>query len=194
LRWEHPEKGLVPPDYFIPVAEANGSIVEIGQWVLDQACWQAARWASEGKSLRVAVNLSAVQLRQESIVEDILGALDRHHLPAALLELEVTETSFMTNMADAIRKLNQLQQAGIVISVDDFGTGYSSLTYLKKMPVHSLKIDKQFIRDLLVNEEDTRIANIIIDLGRSLNLKVIAEGVETAEQEAYLTRRGCDIG
>jgi len=194
LRWEHPEKGLVPPDYFIPVAEANGSIVEIGQWVLDQACWQAARWASEGKSLRVAVNLSAVQLRQESIVEDILGALDRHHLPAALLELEVTETSFMTNMADAIRKLNQLQQAGIVISVDDFGTGYSSLTYLKKMPVHSLKIDKQFIRDLLVNEEGTRIANIIIDLGRSLKLKVIAEGVETAEQEAYLTRRGCDIG
>src|SRR5690554_8191033 len=100
----------------------------------------------------------------------------------------------MTNTADVMRKLNQLQQAGIVISVDDFGTGYSSLTYLKKMPVHSRKIDKQFIRDLLVNEEDTRIPNILIDLGRRLQRKVIAEGVETAEQEAYLTRRGCDIG
>lgn len=194
LRWQHPEKGMIPPDVFIPVAEANGSIVEIGQWVLDQACWQAAHWTSEGTSLRIAVNLSAVQLRQESIVEDILGTLQRHNLQPELLELEVTETSFMTNMADAIIKLNRLNQAGISIAVDDFGTGYSSLTYLKKMPVQHLKIDQQFIRDLLVNEEDTRIANIIIDLGRSLNLNVIAEGVETAEQEAYLSRRGCHVG
>ncbi len=193
LRWDHPERGLIPPDDFIPVAESNGAIVEIGQWVLDQACWQAARWASEGSPLRIAVNLSAVQLRQESIVDDILSTLQRHNIPAGRLELEVTETSFMTNLTDAVAKLHRLHRAGISIAVDDFGTGYSSLTYLKKMPVQHLKIDKQFIRDLLVNEEDTRIANIIIDLGKSLNLTVVAEGVETAEQEYYLSQRGCKL-
>ncbi|NVD34501.1 putative bifunctional diguanylate cyclase/phosphodiesterase [Marinobacter lutaoensis] len=193
IRWQHPERGLVPPDEFIPVAEANGSIVEIGQWVLEQACWQAARWASEGLALRIAVNLSAVQLRQGTIVEDILSTLARHKIPAGRLELEVTETSFMTNLADAVDKLRALHRAGISIAVDDFGTGYSSLTYLKQMPVQHLKIDKQFIRDLLVNEEDTRIANTILDLGRSLNLTVVAEGVETAEQEYYLKQRGCKL-
>jgi EAL domain-containing protein (putative c-di-GMP-specific phosphodiesterase class I) len=193
LRWEHPEHGMIPPDLFIPVAEANGSIVEIGQWVLDQACWQAARWASEGTHLRIAVNLSAVQLRQESIVDDILNTLKRHNIPAGRLELEVTETSFMTNLTDAVAKLHRLHRAGISIAVDDFGTGYSSLTYLKQMPVQHLKIDKQFIRDLLINEEDTRIANTIIDLGKSLNLTVVAEGVETAEQEYYLSQRGCAL-
>lgn len=193
LRWQHPEHGLIPPDDFIPVAESNGAIVEIGQWVLDQACWQAARWAGEGSPLRIAVNLSAVQLRQESIVDDILDTLQRHNIPAGRLELEVTETSFMTNLTDAVAKLHRLHRAGISIAVDDFGTGYSSLTYLKKMPVQHLKIDKQFIRDLLVNEEDTRIANTIIDLGKSLNLTVVAEGVETAEQEYYLSQRGCKL-
>lgn len=193
LRWEHPERGLIPPDDFIPVAESNGAIVEIGQWVLDQACWQAARWASEGSPLRIAINLSAVQLRQESIVDDILNTLQRHNIPAGRLELEVTETSFMTNLADAVAKLHRLHRAGISIAVDDFVTGYSSLTYLKQMPVQHLKIDKQFIRDLLVNEEDTRIANTIIDLGKSLNLTVVAEGVETAEQEYYLSQRGCKL-
>jgi len=193
LRWQHPEQGMIPPDHFIPIAEGNGSIVDIGRWVLDQACWQAARWAAKGSPLRIAVNLSAVQLRQESIVEDVLATLERHSIPAGRLELEVTETSFMTNLTDAVAKLHQLHRAGISIAVDDFGTGYSSLTYLKQMPVQHLKIDKQFIQDLLINEEDTRIANTIIDLGRSLNLSVIAEGVETAEQDYYLTQRGCKL-
>ncbi|EON94084.1 sensory box sensor/GGDEF/EAL domain protein [Marinobacter lipolyticus SM19] len=193
IRWEHPVRGLVPPDDFIPVAEVNGSIVEIGQWVLDQACWQAAQWAADGMPLRIAINLSAVQLRRDTIVDDILDTLERHSVPANRLELEVTETSFMTNLEDAVEKLHRLHQAGISIAVDDFGTGYSSLTYLKRMPVQHLKIDKQFIRDLLVNEDDTRIANTIIDLGRSLNLSVVAEGVETAEQEYYLTQRGCKL-
>ena len=193
IRWEHPERGLVPPDDFIPVAEMNGGIVKIGQWVLDQACAQASRWASDGMPLRIAINLSAVQLRQENIVDDILDTLRRHNIPAGRLELEVTETSFMTNLEDAVDKLKRLRAAGISIAVDDFGTGYSSLTYLKRMPVQHLKIDKQFIRDLLINEEDTRIANTIIDLGKSLNLTVVAEGVETAEQEYYLTQRGCQL-
>jgi diguanylate cyclase (GGDEF)-like protein len=193
IRWEHPERGMVPPDDFIPVTEMNGRIVEIGQWVLDQACAQASRWANNGMPLRMAVNLSAVQLRQESIVDDVLDTLRRHNIPAGRLELEVTETSFMTNLEDAVDKLKRLHAAGISIAVDDFGTGYSSLTYLKRMPVQHLKIDKQFIRDLLVNEEDTRIANTIIDLGKSLNLTVVAEGVETAEQEYYLAQRGCQL-
>ncbi|MEP5324890.1 EAL domain-containing protein, partial [Marinobacter alexandrii] len=161
--------------------------------VLEQACAQAARWADQGTPLRIAVNLSAVQLRQASIVGDILDTLRRHDIPAGRLELEVTETSFMTNLSDAVAKLHRLNKAGISIAVDDFGTGYSSLTYLKQMPVQHLKIDKQFIRDLLVNEDDTRIANTIIDLGKSLNLSVIAEGVETAEQEYYLSQRGCKL-
>lgn len=193
LRWEHPVRGLVPPDHFIPVSENNGTIVEIGQWVLEQACLQAKIWADKGLPLRIAVNLSAVQLRQDRIVDDILDTLKRHNIPAGRLELEVTETSFMTNLSDAVAKLHTLNQAGISLAVDDFGTGYSSLTYLKKMPVQHLKIDKQFIRDLLINEEDTRITNTIIDLGRSLNLTVVAEGVETAEQEYYLSQRGCKL-
>ncbi|MFL1404589.1 putative bifunctional diguanylate cyclase/phosphodiesterase [Marinobacter sp. M1N3S26] len=193
IRWTHPERGIVPPDQFIPLSELNGTIVDIGQWVLDEACRQAASWAASGMPLRIAVNLSAVQLRQPDIVGTILATLGRHEIPPGRLELEITETGFMENLEDAVEKLRQLNSAGINIAVDDFGTGYSSLTYLKRMPVQHLKIDKQFIHDLLVNEDDTRIANTIIDLGKSLNLAVIAEGVETHEQEFYLRQRGCQI-
>ncbi|MFW5825821.1 MAG: putative bifunctional diguanylate cyclase/phosphodiesterase, partial [Marinobacter sp.] len=191
LRWSHPERGMVPPDQFIPLAEFNGTIVEIGQWVLDEACRQASAWADDGMPLRIAVNLSAVQLRQADIVGRVLATLARHEIPPGRLELEITETGFMENLEDAVDKLHQLNSAGISIAVDDFGTGYSSLTYLKRMPVKNIKIDKQFVQDLLENEEDTRIANTIIDLGKSLNLSVIAEGVETPEQEFYLRQRGC---
>lgn len=193
LRWTHPERGTVPPDHFIPLAELNGTIVDIGQWVLDEACRQAAVWATDGMPLRIAVNMSAIQLRQPDIVGTILTTLGRHEIPPGRLELEVTETGFMENLEDAVDKLRQLNNAGINIAVDDFGTGYSSLTYLKRMPVQHLKIDKQFVSDLLENEDDTRIANTIIDLGKSLNLAVIAEGVETQEQEFYLRQRGCQI-
>jgi len=191
LRWNHPERGFVPPDEFIPLAELNHSIIDIGYWVLDEACRQAREWMVEGYQLRMSVNLSPIQLRQDNIVEIIMGLLAKHQLPPTWLELEVTETSFMQNLDDAISKLTRLRNEGIRIAVDDFGTGYSSLTYLKRLPVHHLKIDKQFVRDLLVNEEDTEIANTIIDLGSSLNLEVIAEGVETEEQSVYLLHRGC---
>lgn len=193
IRWRHPERGLIPPDQFIPLAELSHAIVDIGYWVLDEACAQAARWIEKKMPLRIAVNLSAVQLRQADIVEMILGILKKHRVPPQRLELEVTETSFMHNLDDAIAKLTRLRNAGILIAVDDFGTGYSSLTYVKRLPVHHLKIDKQFIQDLLVHEEDTRIANTIIDLGRSLNLNIIAEGVETEEQSVYLRNRGCSL-
>ena len=191
IRWKHPERGLIPPDQFIPLAELNHSIIEIGNWVLDQACQQAAAWSEKGMPIRIAVNLSAVQLRQDDIVEQVLEVLKRHSLPPNRLELEVTETSFMESLDEAVDKLTKLRNEGIQIAVDDFGTGYSSLTYLKRLPVQHLKIDKQFIHDLLVNDEDTRIANTIIDLGKSLNLDVVAEGVETEEQEVYLRTRGC---
>jgi len=193
LRWTHPERGFIPPDEFIPLAELNHSIIDIGYWVLDEACRQARIWMDEGYMLRMSVNLSPVQLRQDNIVEVVMGLLRQHDLPPSRLELEVTETSFMQNLDDAIGKLSRLRDEGVRIAVDDFGTGYSSLTYLKRLPVHHLKIDKQFIRDLLANEEDTQIANTIIDLGKSLNLEVIAEGVETEEQSVYLIHRGCNM-
>lgn len=193
LRWTHPVRGLIPPDEFIPLAEHSGGIVEIGAWVLDEACRQASQWAAAGMPIRIAVNLSAVQLRQDDIVFAVLETLKRHAIPPGRLELEITETSFMENLEEAVNKLKQLRKHGINIAVDDFGTGYSSLTYLKRMPVQHLKIDKQFVHDLLVNEDDTRIANTIIDLGKSLNLTVIAEGVETEEQEFYLRQRGCQL-
>ena len=193
IRWVHPTRGFIPPDEFIPLAERNGCIVEIGAWVLDEACRQAAQWAAAGTPIRIAVNLSAVQLRQDDIVFAVLETLKRHAIPPGRLELEITETSFMENLEEAVNKLRQLRKHGINIAVDDFGTGYSSLTYLKRMPVQHLKIDKQFVHDLLVNEDDTRIANTIIDLGKSLNLTVIAEGVETEEQEFYLRQRGCQL-
>lgn len=193
LRWNHPERGFIPPDEFIPLAELNHSIIEIGHWVLDEACRQAREWMEEGLQMRMSVNLSPVQLRQDNIVETILDVLRQNDLPPSRLELEVTETSFMQNLDDAIGKLSRLRDEGVRIAVDDFGTGYSSLTYLKRLPVHHLKIDKQFVRDLLANEEDTQIANTIIDLGKSLNLEVIAEGVETEEQSVYLIHRGCRL-
>lgn len=193
LRWVHPVRGLIPPDEFIPLAERNGCIVEIGAWVLDEACRQAAQWAHAGTPIRIAINLSAIQLRQDDIVFVVLETLKRHAIPPGRLELEITETSFMENLEEAVDKLKQLRKHGINIAVDDFGTGYSSLTYLKRMPVQHLKIDKQFVNDLLVNEDDTLIANTIIDLGKSLNLTVIAEGVETEEQEFYLRQRGCQL-
>jgi|GEM_PF-207774 len=194
LRWHHPERGLIPPDHFIPLAEHNGSIIQIGAWVLAEACRQAAAWEEAGYSLRMAVNLSAVQLRQADLLTTVLDLLERYKIKPGKLELEVTETSFMENLETAARKLEELRNLGVSIAVDDFGTGYSSLTYLKRMPVEQLKIDKQFVHDLLANDDDTRIANTIIDLGRSLNLSVIAEGVETEEQAAYLKTRGCQIG
>ncbi|TVP59282.1 MAG: bifunctional diguanylate cyclase/phosphodiesterase [Halomonadaceae bacterium] len=193
LRWYHPSRGMVPPDEFIPLAESNNTIIEIGYWVLHEACRQARLWLDEGHQLRMSVNLSPVQLRQDNIVPMIMGILASHQLPPHCLELEVTETSFMHNLDDAIGKLSLLRDQGLRIAVDDFGTGYSSLTYLKRLPVHHLKIDKQFIQDLLINEEDTQIANTIIDLGSSLNLQVIAEGVETEEQSVYLAQRGCQL-
>jgi len=190
LRWNHPERGFISPEEFIPLAELNHSIIDIGYWVLDEACRQAREWMDQGLQLRMSVNLSPVQLRQENIVDVILGVLRQHDLPRRVWSLKSPKQASCSTWTTPLVSCHALETR-VRIAVDDFGTGYSSLTYLKRLPVHHLKIDKQFVRDLLANEEDTQIANTIIDLGKSLNLEVIAEGVETEEQSVYLVHRGC---
>ncbi len=194
LRWVHPTRGFVPPDIFIPIAEDNGTIVDIGNWVLDEACKQAAIWQKQGHFIKLAINLSAVQLKDSTIEKYIKSTLDKHHIEAQYLEVEITETGVMENLSNAVDTLNHIKQYGVSTAIDDFGTGYSSLSYLKKLPIDKVKIDKQFVHDLLVDEDDTSIVNAVIQLSKSLHLNVIAEGVETEEQESYLVSRGCDMG
>ncbi|OZG74022.1 GGDEF-domain containing protein [Hahella sp. CCB-MM4] len=193
IRWQHPDKGFIPPDQFIPLAEANESIVEIGEWVLNETCRQIREWSTQGLDIKVAVNLSPQQLRQKNFVPKVLSILESHQLTTSNIEFEITETSFMENLGDAIATLRQLKEYGVQCAVDDFGTGYSSLSYLKQLPIYKIKIDKQFVRDLLQDEDDTQIVHAIIQLGRSLRLEVIAEGVETKEQERFLKHDGCHL-
>ncbi len=193
IRWQHPEKGLVPPDQFIPLAEGNESIVEIGEWVLNETCRQIREWQDNGLDIKVAVNLSAHQLRQKTFLSKVLAILEAHQLTTDSIELEITETSFMENLGDAVTTLKQLKDYGVKCAVDDFGTGYSSLSYLKQLPIYKIKIDKQFVRDLMQDEDDTQIVHAIIQLGHSLGLEVIAEGVETEQQEQYLKSDGCNL-
>ncbi|MFN3580990.1 MAG: putative bifunctional diguanylate cyclase/phosphodiesterase [Pseudomonas sp.] len=195
IRWQHPERGLVPPDLFIPLAEQNGSIISIGEWVLDQACKQLRIWHLEGfDDLRMAVNLSTVQLHHGEVSKLVANLIQRYELEPHCLELEVTETGLMEDISAAAGHLNSLKKAGVQIAIDDFGTGYSSLSYLRGLPLDKIKIDKSFVLDVLVDEDDATIVRAIIQLGRSLNMEVIAEGVESAEQEAYIVSQGCSEG
>src|SRR5690554_51898 len=191
LRWQHPSRGNIPPDVFIPIAEANDSIRDIGAWVINQACRQLHQWQQEGIDLHIAVNLSANQLRQRNIVDIIRKAIQDNQLQPHQLELEITETSFMENLSEAVETLRDLREFGVRCAVDDFGTGYSSLSYLKQLPIDKIKIDRQFILDLESGDNDTSIVSAIIQLGRSLKLGVIAQGVETEEQKNYLLANGC---
>ncbi|MTZ12207.1 EAL domain-containing protein [Pseudomonas sp. JL972] len=193
LRWKHQGK-LVPPDLFIPVAEQNGSIIPIGAWVLDQACRQLQEWRGLGfTGLRMAVNLSTVQLHHSGLPQMISDLLQRHQLPAETLELEVTETGLMEDIQAARHNLLSLRRSGALIAIDDFGTGYSSLSYLRSLPLDKIKIDKSFVQDI-GQDEGATIVRAVIQLGRSLGMTVIAEGVETPEQEAYLIAEGCEEG
>jgi len=195
LRWHHPERGLVPPDLFIPLAEQSGAIIAIGEWVLDQACRQLRDWQQAGRpELRMSVNLSTVQLHHPDLSCMVTRVLQRYALPRNCLELEVTETGLMEDIQAAAKHLNELKSTGVQIALDDFGTGYSSLSYLRGLPLDKIKIDKSFTGDLLVDHDDRNIVRIIIQLGRNLNMQVIAEGVESAEQEAYLSAEGCHEG
>ena len=195
LRWQHPQHGFVPPDLFIPLAEQNGTIIAIGEWVLDQSCRQLREWHDQGfTNLRMAVNLSTVQLHHAELPRMVNNLLQVYRLPARSLELEVTETGLMEDITTAAQHLLSLRRAGALIAIDDFGTGYSSLSYLKSLPLDKIKIDKSFVQDLLDDEDDATIVRAIIQLGKSLGMQVIAEGVETAEQEAYIIAQGCNEG
>ena len=195
IRWQHPEHGLVPPDLFIPLAEQNGTIIAIGEWVLDQACRQLREWHDMGFSdLRMAVNLSTVQLHHAELPRVVNNLLQIYRLPPRSLELEVTETGLMEDISTAAQHLLSLRRSGALIAIDDFGTGYPSLSYLKSLPLDKIKIDKSFVQDLLDDDDDATIVRAIIQLGKSLGMQVIAEGVETAEQEAYIISEGCHEG
>lgn len=195
VRWAHPEKGLIPPGKFISVAEESGLIVPIGEWVLRTACRQNKTWQDAGlPPIRVAVNLSARQFREPQLVVVVAKAMEDAGLDphSNCLELELTESLLMKDMEATIVTLHKLHEMGVCLSIDDFGTGYSSLSYLKRFPIHALKIDQSFIRDITIDPNDAAIAATIITLGHNLKLKVIAEGVETAEQLALLREMKCD--
>lgn len=195
LRWQHPEHGLVPPDQFIPLAENNGTIIAIGEWVMGQACNQLREWHEQGfYELRMAVNLSTVQLHHSELPRVVNNLLQRYRLPPLSLELEVTETGLMEDISTAAQHLLSLRRSGALIAIDDFGTGYSSLSYLKSLPLDKIKIDKSFVQDLQEDDDATTIVRTIIQLGKSLGMQVIAEGVETADQEAYIIAQGCHEG
>jgi diguanylate cyclase (GGDEF)-like protein/PAS domain S-box-containing protein len=191
IRWQNPELGLIEPDRFIHVAEDNGLINPIGDWVLREACRQARAWQEAGQPLVVAVNVSPVQFRQPGFVDSVARALADARLDARYLELELTERTVMHDAEHNLGTLSALSAMGVELTLDDFGTGYSSLAYLKRFPVGKLKIDRSFIRDLCVDPDDRAIASTILGIGRSLRLKVLAEGVETEEQCQVLRDMGC---
>ena len=193
LRWQHPELGLVRPDKFIRIAENSGLIIPIGEWVLRTACSQARKWQDEGLlAVPVAVNVSAVQFRQEDFCELIGRVLWETGLAPQYLEMELTESLLLSNAHVTLSVLQNLRAMGLKLAIDDFGTGYSSLSYLRQFPVSKLKIDRSFIRDVAVNPDDAAITTAIIGMAKSLNLKVIAEGVEDEAQMSFLRARQCD--
>lgn len=193
LRWAHPKRGLVPPAQFIPIAEDAGLMLPLGAWVLRQACTQAQAWADAGLPLiDIAVNISAFQLRNGDFLEELFAILKESRLDPRRLELEVTESALMRNHEFAGPLLTILRKRGVRVSVDDFGTGYSSLSYLQQFPLDAIKIDQSFVRRITSFPQDTTLVRAIINLGRSLKLRVIAEGVETAEELAFLKTQECD--
>ncbi|MFL6660793.1 MAG: putative bifunctional diguanylate cyclase/phosphodiesterase [Rhizobacter sp.] len=192
LRWRDPELGDVSPAEFIPVAEASGFIVTIGGWVLHQAVQQAAQWHAQGRGIVVSVNVSAVQFQRGDFVDTVAAALHATGLPPALLELELTESILIQNAHEALLRLRTLSGLGVKLAIDDFGTGYSSLGYLKRFPIDRLKIDRSFVRGLPDDASDAGIVNAIVNLGRALQLEIVAEGVETEAQRAFLARTGCE--
>jgi diguanylate cyclase (GGDEF)-like protein len=197
IRWFKPDNSkeggkFISPVEFIPIAEQSGLIVPIGEWVMERACTEAKKWHDAGNPIRIAVNVSGEQFQQSDLVAFTKSVIEKTGITPHLLELEVTESAFMEDIQQTIRTLKELHALGVELAIDDFGTGYSSLSYLRQFPIDRLKIDQSFIRNALNNPDDAAIARTIIALGRSLNLKIIAEGVETVEHEEFLVSEGCD--
>jgi diguanylate cyclase len=193
LRWQHPTRGRLMPRDFITIAEDSGVILQIGTWVIQEACRQAKAWELQGLPfVRVAVNVSPIQFRQSGFIDEVWAALTANSLEARHLEIELTEATLMTTAAKSVAMLERLSDLGIMLAIDDFGTGYSSMSYLRRFPIDMLKIDRSFIRDLHTNPNDVAIVGAIISLAHGLGLGVVAEGVELPEQLAVLERLGCD--
>jgi EAL domain-containing protein (putative c-di-GMP-specific phosphodiesterase class I) len=192
LRWHHPQRGTISPNIFIPMAERSGLIDSLGAWVIDEACRQARIWRDQGLRMRVAINLSAHQLRQRDLPQRISAALTRHQINPDLLTCEITESVAMEDTEATARIFSDLDAVGVHISIDDFGSGYSSLAYLRKLPASELKIDRSFVLDLATSEEARKIAGAVVQLAQALKLKVVAEGVETEEQFQILRELGCN--
>jgi diguanylate cyclase (GGDEF)-like protein/PAS domain S-box-containing protein len=193
IRWNQPERGAISPEEFIPLAEENGLVIQIGEWAVEQACRQSAQWRAQGLNPgSVAVNLAANHLRERNLPDLVARTLKAHSLPASSLEIEVTESVLMTDAELCIENARRLSDLGVGLLIDDFGTGYSSLSYLKKLPITALKIDKSFVRDLATDPDDAAIIDAIIAMAHTLKLKVVAEGVETEAQRAFLKSSGCD--
>jgi len=192
LRWDHPEHGMITPAEFVPFAEETGMIVEIGHWVLRNACAELRRWRDAGlPEIRMSINMSARQLAEKAIVKHISNILKDYGIPGHCLEIEITENTIMSDMDSVIQKLKALSKKGVFIAIDDFGTGYSSLSYLHKLPIHTLKIDRAFIKEVNMQHSGNSIINTIVAMARGLNLNVIAEGVETQQQLEYLQEIEC---
>jgi len=192
-RWERPGHGLVSPGVFIPIAEETGQIVSIGSWILDEACRQHAAWRDAGLgSIPISVNVSAIQLRDSALPQQLRLALQQHGVEPSAIELELTETFLMENAIATVDTLRRLKDIGVTLSIDDFGTGYSSLNYLHQFPIDKLKIDQSFVRDILEDPTDWAITKAIIGLGHTLGLRVVAEGVERAQEAEWLREAGCD--
>ena len=194
VRWIDPEKGMIGPDQFIPVAEETGLIMEIGDWVMRRACFQNKEWQDKGyEPMRVAVNVSPQQFRSPDILDRVIDALNSSGLHPRWLELEITESMLMDNIDAMIAKMQQIRDLGCGLSIDDFGTGYSSLSYLGRFPITTLKIDQAFVREVQEIQNTAEIARAIIGLSKGLDLEVVAEGAEMIEHVDFLRDNGCDV-
>jgi diguanylate cyclase (GGDEF)-like protein len=194
IRWKHPVRGVVQPDDFIPLLEETGMIVEVGKWVMDEACSQGAAWRAAGYPIGMAVNVSGRQLDTDQLVTDIEGALSQSGLDPGALTIEITETTLMRNVADTARRLKAVKGLGVRIAIDDFGTGYSSLAHLQRFPVDALKIDRSFILGLQHNQEGETLIHTLVQLGKSLSIETFAEGIEQQQELSLLRDENCDSG
>jgi EAL domain-containing protein (putative c-di-GMP-specific phosphodiesterase class I) len=194
LRWDHPERGIVQPDAFVPLLEDTGQIVDVGRWVLDQACRQAAEWHLAEREMYVSVNVSARQLDDQLLAIDIQHVLNTSGLAASALVIEITETAIMRDSSLTARQLEVIKELGVGIAIDDFGTGYSSLAYLRQFPVDILKIDRSFVTPITDSSESKVLLHTLVQLGKQLGLKTLAEGIEQHEQFWQLQDEHCDSG